>query len=253
MTPEPLIHVVEAGETILAIANRYNVEEDELMRANDLVTTVIHPGIELLVPGRTREVVTPSPSTSDAPTWTTDFVYNVQAGDSIISIAYRFGTEPPEIFAANGLDSASILHKGDLLVIPIPSLSEEVLASSDLAPRTTNAIYASPRVLGPANLALVSRRDQVLFRWLSVDILAPNEWYVLRIWTANPEDEEPPPVWTKATAYRLDTTFAPPEGSSQEYLWQVTVVRVAAPSIPGAPRELQSVSLSSDVRRFTWQ
>lgn len=250
-TPAPLTHVVQSGEVLVYIANLYNVEVEDLMRMNNLETTTIHPGVELTIPGQTRNVVIPR--TTPVPQWTTDFVYNVQAGDSIISIAFRFGTEPAAIFAANDLGTDSILHKGDLLVIPIPRLSQEVLGSSELAPRTTNAIYASPRLLGPANTALVSRKDSVLFRWLSVDILAPNEWYVLRIWTANPEDVEPPTVWTKATSFRMETTLAPPEGTSQEYLWQVTVVRVVAPGIPGAPRELQSASLSSDVRQFTWQ
>ncbi len=252
VTPEPLTHVVQSGEVLLYIANLYKVDLEELMRVNKLENAMIHPGVVLTIPGHTQENATPS--SPSAPDWTTDFIYNVQAGDSIISIAYRFGTEPEAIFAVNDdLDANSILHKGDLLIIPIPRLSEEVLGSSELAPRTTNAIYASPRLLGPAKAALVARADAVQFRWLSVDILAPNEWYVLRIWTANPDDVEPPPVWTKATSYRLETTFAPPEGSTQEYSWQVTVVRVVAPSIPGAPRELQSVSLSSDVRQFTWQ
>ena len=35
-----------------------------------------------------------------------------------------------------------------------------------------------------------------------------------------------PTVWTKATSYRLGTEFAPPEGSSAGYSWQVSVVRV---------------------------
>lgn len=246
--PIPVVHTVQSGESLVYIATLYEVELAELQRVNKLENSMIHPGLELLIPGLTVE----PPPTPREPVYVgvTDFVYNVQAGDTVISIAYRFGTMPDAILQANGLDSSSIIHKGDTLILPIPRLTEEVLASSDLAPRTTSVLYPSPLLTGPADSAGISRKDSVNFRWLSVDILDPNEFYVLRIWTLQGDD--PPTVWTKETSYRLETTFAPVE-SSREYLWQVTVVRVLSPSVPGASRELQSVSLTSDVRRFIWQ
>lgn len=251
---EPLRHTVQSGETLLLIAARYEVEIEDLASANGLEDALIHPGLSLIIPDHVQEVPTPVPA--PAQTWTTDFVYNVQPGDSIIGIAYRFGTSPEEIFFANDLDRDSLLHKGQRLVLPVPHMTDEVLVSSELVPRTNNAIYHSPRLLGPADKALISRRDSVLFRWLSVGILRPNEWYVLRIWTPSVQDEDPPSVWTKATSHRLETSAAPSAGGSREYVWQVTVVRVVAasePDLPGTPRELESASVTSDLRHFTWQ
>ncbi len=250
-TPQPVQHIVASGNTLIGIATLHQVALEDLKRANNLDSNVIHSGQTLLIPGKVH-APPPAPVVQRAPT-TTDFNYAVQAGDTIISIAYRFGATPEELFFANDLNRDAILHKGDHLVVPVPLLSQEVVASSDLAPRTANTVYPGPRLLGPTDGALISRRDSVLFRWLSVDLLAPNEWYVLRIWSPTAEDANPPPIWTKATSYRLENAYAAREVGSQQFLWHVTVVRVVAPSIQSAPRELQSASLSSGIRHFTWQ
>lgn len=250
-TPEPYRHEVSVNESLWSIAALYEVELDELRTINNLTSDTLNPGQLLEIPGKEQSANTVSPESGIIST--VNFTYEVQAGDNIISLAYRFGTTPDEILIANGLSPDVIINKGQVLVIPIPRLSQEVLVSSDLAPRTSNPIFPGPRLLGPANGALISRRNPILFHWLSVDILAPNEWYVLRIWPRAGEEFGPPTVWTKATSHLLDSPYAEVEEGNQEFLWQVTVVRVVAPSIQSGPRELQSASLSSDIRQFTWQ
>ena len=250
-TPEPYQHEVAVNESLWSIAALYEVDLDALRIVNGLTSDTLNPGQLLSIPGKEEpeSEVQVEPGTVS----TVNFIYEVQAGDNIISLALRFGTTPDAIFGANGLSQDVVIHKGDELVIPIPQLSQEVLVSSDLAPRTSNSVYPGPRLLGPADGALVSRRNTILFHWLSVDILAPNEWYVLRIWPRAGNDLGPPTVWTKANSHRLDSAYAPEEGGNQEFRWQVTVVRVVAPSSQSAPRELQSASLSSEIRQFTWQ
>lgn len=247
--PTPVVHTVESGEVLQYIATLYEITVDELMVANEMTSTIIHSGDQLVIPGQFENPPTPTPESGTPRTGY--FTYKVQPGDSVISIAYRFGASPEEIFDANSLTSSSLLYKDDVLQVPVPLFSDDVEASSDLAPRVTNAIYAAPKLLHPGNAALVARQDPVNFRWLPVDILAPNEWYVLRIWTNQGDD--PPTIWTKATSHWMETDMAPVEGGSREYFWHVTVVRVVAPTIPGAPRELESASLTSEERRFTWQ
>lgn len=249
--PEPFRHEVTVNESLWSIAALYEIELDELRTVNGLTSDTLRVGQQLEIPGRQEQTVTAEPGIG--PVSTVNFTYEVQVGDNIISLAYRYGTTPQEIFTANKFPSDVVLFKGQELVIPIPRMSQEVLVSSDLAPRTNNSVYPGPRLVGPANGALVSSRETILFFWLSVGNLAPNEWYVLRIWPIAGEGLGPPTVWTKANSHRLDSTYASAEGGNQEFQWQVTVVRVVAPSIQSAPRELQSASLSSDIRKFTWQ
>lgn len=249
--PEPFRHAVQANESLWSIAALYDVDLRELRALNRLTDDVLNVGQQLLIPelGAVREPEADQPSVVSS----VNFTYEVQAGDNIISLAFRFGTTPEEIIIANDLPTEHVLFKGQELVIPIPQMSREVLVSSDLAPRTSNSIYPGPRLLGPADGALISRSETILFSWLGVDILAPNEWYVLRIWPRAGDDLGPPTVWTKANSHRLDSIYALEERGNQEFQWQVTVVRVVAPSIPSAPRELQSVTLSSSIWQFTWQ
>ena len=88
-------------------------------------------------------------------------------------------------------------------------------------------------------------------RWISVDLLAPNEWYVLLAYPTEGAAVALPTVWTKATSYRLDTEYAPPEGRSAGYSWQVSVVRVVPQ--PDGSRQLVAASPPSLVRSFTWE
>ncbi len=121
------------------------------------------------------------------------------------------------------------------------------MASNDAG----GSIYIEPRLTGPANRATISREEPVLLRWVSVDLLAPNEWYVLLIYPNEGTAQDLPTIWTKGTSYRLGTEFAPEEGQSAGYTWLVSVVRVNP--MPDGRRELEAASPPSLTRTFTWE
>ena len=105
--------------------------------------------------------------------------------------------------------------------------------------------------MSPQHEETLSLKDEILFSWISVELLAPNEWYVLRMWPLVGISELPPAIWTKATSYRLSTEWAPVAGRSVKYGWQVTVVRLLPDE--GQGREIQTASTPSAVRTFTWE
>jgi hypothetical protein len=90
-----------------------------------------------------------------------------------------------------------------------------------------------------------------LLRWVSVDVLAPNEWYVLLLYPASENARRLPSIWLKATSYRLEADLAPAEGQSADYAWQVSVVRVKIGE--RGQTILEAASPTSPLRRFTWQ
>jgi LysM repeat protein len=59
----------------------------------------------------------PAASQAAAPTPT---VYTVKPGDTLGSIAQRYGVTVDEIMAANGITNANLLNAGDSLIIPVP-------------------------------------------------------------------------------------------------------------------------------------
>jgi LysM repeat protein len=258
-TPEQTIvtHEVSAGETLLSIALQYGVTVEEIQAANNVEGDLIRPGDKLSIPVLSN--ANPSPAAA-ADSGSTRFEYVVRPNDTIISIALAFGSTAEAIMATNNLAANAIIRPGDRLVIPAGAVPADVVASvptGEPAAAPTQApagsseiVYIAPRLIGPPDGATLSREESVLLRWVSVDVLQPNEWYVLLLFPS--QSSQPiPSIWTKATSYRLGTELAPEAGSAVTYTWQVSVVRVQT----GANGQLilAPASEPSTARRFTWQ
>lgn len=264
-TPVPaqqtqVVHEVRSGETLLGIAGFYGVTVEEIQAANDMDDENIFVGDRLIIPVMQLEPDAPEP----APVNST-FNYTVQTGDTVTSIAILLGTTIEEILSANNLSSSDLLRPGDVLLVPVRNVPAAVLDSSSTdasqadSSTTTSSeqdldgenVYIEPRLIGPSDGATISREEPVLLRWVSVDVLAPDEWYVLLINPAGGETENFFPIWTKTTSHRLDTELAPNAGDSATYAWQVSVIRVRSDG--GGPYELVPMSPPSSVRTFTWE
>jgi len=254
-----LTHSVRSGETLLTIAGIYGTTVDEIQAANNLTDILIRVDDELIIPVA-RDEGQSAPLSSE-------FTYTIKDGDTVISIATLFGSTVQDILAVNGLSENDIIRPGDTLVVPVEDIPDDVLEAGDGAetapveasevPENSGdggeegAIYIEPRLTGPANRAVIPREDPVLLRWVSVDLLAPNEWYVLQIYPTEGAVQPVPTVWTKGTSHRLDAELAPPEGRSASYAWQVSVARVLPQ--PDGSRQLEAASPPSLVRTFTWE
>src|SRR5690606_27282848 len=90
-----IVHSVEAGQTVWAIAMRYGVDPNEILALNRLTEpSILQPGDRLII--RLGEGQAPPEPT--APT-----TYIVQANDSLWSIAARTGTTVEDLLAWNEL------------------------------------------------------------------------------------------------------------------------------------------------------
>jgi LysM repeat protein len=260
-TTSTVRHQVITGETLLSIASQYGVSVADIQVANNLTDELIRAGDVLIIP-----IAGPAAETTLNRTPAARFQYTVQSGDTIVSIAVNFGSTVEDILAVNTMSANDIIRPGDVLVIPLRQTPTEVIESAapppspdqsavsetqSAPPANVEAIYVEPRLMGPANEELVLREEAVLFRWISVDVLAPNEWYVLLIYPSGNATQPIPSVWTKATSYRLGPEFAPNAGQSATYAWQISVVRVKTDS--NGQMILEAASPPSEVRRVTWQ
>jgi LysM repeat protein len=114
-TPQPLTHVVQAGESLLAIAARYDLTVQAIVQANDLQNPdVVYIGQALIIP-MPGAVTQP---TGSPPTETVTHV--VESGETLTSIASRYGVEIQAIVTANDLDSSDLIYVGQALKIPVP-------------------------------------------------------------------------------------------------------------------------------------
>lgn len=107
-------YTVKPGDNLSGIARKTGVSLAALLAANNLtVTSAIHPGDTLALPGA-HAVATPN---TPAPTASATR-YTVVSGDSLAGIAHKNGVTLKSLLAANGLTVTSAIHPGRVLQMP---------------------------------------------------------------------------------------------------------------------------------------
>lgn len=143
-TPTPVVHVVEAGETLGSIAVQYDRATEAVAEANGIDEDfLLQIGQELIIPppqeGRAQDEV------EEATTPATR-VHTVKAGDTLGSIAVLYDVSTEEIAEANGLRLDTTLQIDQELVIPLSEESEgdDAEISETPTPRATEKATATP-------------------------------------------------------------------------------------------------------------
>lgn len=104
---EIIIHIVKPGDTLWSISRQYNTTVDEIMRLNNLTSTLLSIGEQLIIKGAPQQV----------PEEPEKVTYTVKKGDTLYSIARNFKTTVDEIKRINNLKS-NLLNIGQTLLIP---------------------------------------------------------------------------------------------------------------------------------------
>lgn len=107
-TPDDaIVYIVQSGDTLYKIANIYGVSVADIIDLNNLATTVLTVGQRLLIPNQSTDTTT---------------TYTVKSGDTLYSIANKYGVTVAEIISANNLNSTA-LQIGQVLTIPTASIT----------------------------------------------------------------------------------------------------------------------------------
>jgi LysM repeat protein len=162
-------HVVRPGEYLSTIASRYGVSLSALIRANGISNpNLVRAGQVLIIPGGAPQATEAPPTSTPAPrsdatrpssvpsaqyipqiqsnpapvASANDILHTVYPGESLSSIARKFGTTVSAIMARNGLPS-SLIYSGQRLIIPAgirPAAQDEVpTVTVEPSERTTGA------------------------------------------------------------------------------------------------------------------
>ncbi len=135
----PSSYTVVAGDTVSSIAGRYGLSTASVLALNGLSwKSLIFPGQVLALGGSITAA--PSPTTAAAVSSATR--YTIQNGDTVGSIAARFGVTTQAVLSANGLSWSSIIYSGRTLLIP--SGGAPVLNVQTVAAITPSNSAASP-------------------------------------------------------------------------------------------------------------
>ena len=160
-------YVVQTGDSLWSIANANNTTVDELANLNDLGTNTIYVGQALQIPN------TGSSGTTTPDTQTT---YVVQKGDTLYSIALKYGTTPNAIIRKNNLKNNTITV-GQTLTIP--NDVESTGDYSDMSNSNTYVVQRGDSLYSIANAYNVSVNDLRNINNLTSDILSVGQVLII--------------------------------------------------------------------------
>ena len=136
-------YVVQAGDTLSAIAARAGTTVGELAALNGIRRrNLVFAGMKLTLPGgasRSGGGTTELVSTTTGGEGTGGGSYVVRAGDTLSAIAARAGTTVGELAALNGITRRNLLLAGTRLTLPSGSTG----AGTEMASTTTGTSSAS--------------------------------------------------------------------------------------------------------------
>ena len=124
-----VIYTVQPGDYLAKIARQFNTTVSAILSVNNIANpNLIFPGQQLVIPtgGTTPPPATSMPATVPPPATSVpstpppggQTTYVVQPGDTLNSIARRFGTTTSAIAQANGIVNPNLIFVGQVLVIP---------------------------------------------------------------------------------------------------------------------------------------
>jgi LysM repeat protein len=115
--PSAGVYVVQQGDVLWQVAERYGLTTGALLEANGLSPDdALLPGQELRIPGGAAASSAPAAPAATAEA-TSEHWYTVQEGDTLAGIAEQVGISLDEILTLNGLDDPSLIHPGQSLRI----------------------------------------------------------------------------------------------------------------------------------------
>lgn len=162
--PNVTVHVVQRGENLFRIAQRYGLTVDELARFNSIGNpSNILVGQRLLIPLTPPPVFVP-PTT-----------HTVKPGENLQSIAQVYGVELQTLVSLNGIANPNALYVGQVLTIrpesestpptavpELPTLSPTEAPATQTEP-TEGVQVASLPVTGTGRTTHVIQRGETLF------------------------------------------------------------------------------------------
>jgi LysM repeat protein len=145
-------YTVQRGDTLFVISLRFGVTIQAIMAANGITNAnLIFAGQVLTIPGSGSNVTpvptSPPPATATPPP-SSGVTYVVQSGDTLWSIARKFGVSQQAIMTANGLTNPNLIFAGQTLTIPGVSGTPVPTATATPSPGATAT--PSPTITAPS-------------------------------------------------------------------------------------------------------
>ena len=179
-TPDENVYIVKSGDTLYSIANKYGMTVNELKSLNNLTSDVLSIGQELVV------------SEGNAATLE---AYTVKAGDTLYSIANKYGLTVSELKLLNNL-SSDTLSIGQVLNVSNSSTTPSN-PSNTYTVKSGDSLYSIARKYGITVDALKSANGKTSNLLSIGEVLVIPTTTGARTYTVKSGDS----LWKIATTY----------------------------------------------------
>ena len=161
----PATHKVSAGESLTAIARRYNISLHALAKENGLsVTDGVLIGQTLKLPSDAKTANTTMANTSSSPSVNKPESYTVRAGDSLTSVAATHGLTVGQLASYNNLANDAHILIGQRLWLVAGKVKPQPVSVQNPSRRSTSTANTNPathKVSAGESLTAIARRYNI--------------------------------------------------------------------------------------------
>ena len=139
-------YTIKPGDTLWKIANNCNVTVDDIVKLNNLDSTIIYPGQKI----KLSESCVARQNNNNNEYNETEDIYTVRRGDTLYSIARLFSTTPSNLIQDNNLTS-DLLVIGQQLRVPRNNYIEYIVQRGDTLYSISRRYNTTPQIIRELN------------------------------------------------------------------------------------------------------
>jgi cell wall-associated NlpC family hydrolase len=148
----PATYVVKTGDCLWSIAKANGISVNSIKQLNGLNSDLIYVGQVLTLSNPAPEQTVPSSPTAEqtapsGPAVVSQSAYIIQPGDSLWSIAQKFGTTVDYLKVTNNLADDTI-YPGNTLLVRSPLVSTNISRSGNVSIKGTSVVAKAEQYLG---------------------------------------------------------------------------------------------------------
>lgn len=214
-------HIVQPGETLLSIAQLYDVDVDTLVEKNNISNAnQIYSGqvLNIYSSVESRLPFIPTGPDNGLETLPVEF-YTVQPGETLYQIALQHNTTVQEIASANSLVDQTQLLAGTQLVIPTLSDAGSLITLAE----PINNVVVKPHffVEGETGSVVIETNESVVIEGLFLG----RELQVIQETSSRHIMLIPIPIYTQPDVYPIQFLITRADGSETQFAFNIRVVQ----------------------------